>query len=329
MGINASATCSLNFGEAGKCRGYLVGERCKGMKYMFQMMNEARLLCGVQGQALAAAAYENAVVYAKERVQGNNTSIINYPDIKRTLTMSRALSEGMRALLIKTAYHIDLSIVHPDDSVRKFNQNRADLLTPVCKAYCSDWGFRVTEMALQVLGGYGYTQEYPMEQYLRDVKIASIYEGANGIQALDLMGRKLSQNGGELFRELYEDISAFIDKESENAEFKSHIESLKKALDTVAQVAMKFAEWGMSGAQDKAMLGATWFLEMVGHVVIGRILLHQATIAQERLKEGSTDKFYRNKIRTAKFFASNFFPRVYMHAKTILGEDTSALEMEF
>lgn len=329
MGINASATCSLNFGEAGKCRGYLIGERCKGMKYMFQMMNEARLLCGVQGQALAATAYENAVSYAKERVQGNNTTIINYPDIKRTLATCRAFSEGMRALLIKTARHIDLALVQTDPAQKEYNQNRADLLTPICKSYCSDMGFVVTEKALQVLGGYGYTTEYPMEQYVRDVKIASIYEGANGIQALDLMGRKLSMNGGQLFRELYEDLTTFTNQNEGHEVLKDQIEALKKSSDSVAQIAMKLAEWGMGGAQDKAMLAATYFLEMVGHTVIANILLEQAVIAHKNIKAGSTDKFYVNKIRTAKFFVAHILPGVQMRAKTILSEDTSALEMEF
>ncbi len=329
MGIRASATCSLNFGENGKCRGFLLGEKSQGMKYMFKLMNEARLLCGMQGLALGGAAYENALVYAKDRVQGGKTVIINYPDVRRNLMLCKSWVEGMRALLYYTAKQIDYSHNHSDPAVKERSQNRADLLTPVCKAYCSDMGFRVTEIAIQVYGGAGFISEYPAEQYMRDTKIASIYEGANGIQALDLMGRKLSLKGGQLFKEYYEDIAAFCSAGESNAELKPHTDALKKSLDSVAQTAMKIAEWGLGGDQNKAMLAATPFLEMVGHVSIAYFLLEQATIAAAKIKAGSNEVFYRNKIRTARFFVQNQLPHVQMRAKAILSEDQSALEMEF
>lgn len=329
MGIKASATCSLNFGENDKCRGFLLGERCQGMKYMFQMMNEARLLCGLQGLALAGTAYENALSYAKDRVQGGNQSIMNYPDVRRNLAMSKAWVEGMRGMLYSAARNIDLAKVQTDPVLRERAQNRADLLTPVCKAYCSDIGFKVTEIAVQVLGGYGFISEYPVEQYMRDAKIASIYEGTNGIQALDLMGRKLAQKNGLLFREYYEDMSQFVEQNSGNTELTGEFSAFKKSIDSVAQVAMKIAEWGMSGEQTKPMLSATPFLEMVGHVSLAYVLLEQSVLAQKKIKEGSKEVFYENKLHTTKFFVANILPMVQMRAKCILSEDTSAMDIKF
>lgn len=328
MGIKASSTCSLNFGENGKCRGFLVGEQSKGMRYMFQMMNEARLLCGSQGQAIAATAYENAVKYAKERVQGGDKVITEYPDVRRNIALMKSWIEGMRGLLLMTAKYIDISHYSEDAEEKEKAQNRADLLTPICKAYCSDTGFKVTELAMQVLGGYGYCAEYPIEQYMRDVKISSIYEGTNGIQSLDLIGRKLALKQGQLFREFYEDLTTFAGEHEGHAEVGSDVQALKAAADTVGQVAMKFAEWGMGGDIVTPQLFATPFLEMCGDVCVAHVLLSQAVLADEKIKGGSDEAFYRNKIRTARFFARNVLPRVKMRAKEILTADKSALELE-
>lgn len=329
MGIKASATCSLNFGEQGRCLGFLVGERCQGLKHMFQLMNEARLLCGLQGQAMAATAYENALAYAKERVQGGGNVIINYANVRRTLAQCKAWVEGMRGLIYKTAKYLDIANHHPDKGVRARAKNRADLLTPVCKAYCSDTGFRVADLALGIYGGYGYITEYPMEQYLRDIKIASIYEGTNDIQALDLLGRKLTIKNGELFREYYEDLSQFLSQHEGHKNFKDEVAMLKTAVDTVAQVAMKVAEWGMAGDRDKPMQAAVPFLEMVGHTATGHVLLEQALVAEKALNAGKDEAFYRNKLRTMRFFMTQILPHVKMRAKNILSEDVNAIEMEF
>lgn len=329
MGIKASSTCSLNFGENNQCRGFLLGERGNGMKYMFQMMNEARMLCGLQGEALASTAYENALKYAKERIQGGGNVIINYPNVRRNLSLCKSLVEGMRGLLYRTAYFIDVAAQATDPVMKEHAQNRADLMTPVCKSYCSDFGFRVTELAVQIYGGYGYILEYPVEQYLRDVKIASIYEGTNGIQALDLMGRKLNLKSGQLFREYHADLMAFADAEADNAELKDSIDAFKKAVDTVAQVAMKITEWGMSGETVSPLLSANPFLEMVGHTTLANILLEQAVVAQAKIKAGKNEAFYRNKIRSAKFFVTQVLPHVQMRAKNILSGDKNAIEMEF
>ena len=329
MGIKASATCTLNFGENGKCRGYLLGEQTKGMRIMFKLMNEARLMTGMQGMAIAGSAYENSLTFAKERIQGGDTAIVDYPDVRRNLTLSRAYAEGMRALLYYTGKCIDLSEVHPDEEQREYYLNRVDLLTPICKAYCTDVGFKVTELAIQIHGGYGYCSEYPVEQHMRDVKIASLYEGTNGVQAMDLMGRKLALKNGQLFREYYEEVTKFATQHEGHATLSTEIASLKKAMDTVAQVAMKIAEWGMGGDKEKCLMSATPFLELCGHATLGYLLLDQAVLAAKTIADGKDEAFYRNKVRTAKFFAYHIMPGVQMRAKEILSEDMSAMEMEY
>lgn len=329
MGIKAQATCSLNFGEKGGCRGFLVGGQSQGMKYMFQMMNEARLMTGMQGQAIAATAYLNTLKYAKERIQGGKNSIINYPDVRRNLTLMKAWVEGMRSMIYLSGFYADISDHHVDKKIKEKAQNRLDLLTPICKAYCSDFGFKVTELGIQVLGGYGYISEYPLEQYMRDTKISSLYEGTNGIQALDLMGRKLTRKNGQLFREFYEDVTEFCQQLDSNPELKEYGVSLKKAADTVGQVAMKFAEWGMGGDYDTPQLGATPFLEICGHVVIAHILLGHALVARQKITEGVTDPFYKNKILTAKYFITEILPLVQAKAKGILSANKAPLEISF
>lgn len=329
LGIRAQATCSLNFGESGKCRGFLIGEKCKGMRYMFQMMNEARLLCGLQGLALGSAAYESALKYAKERVQGGGNLIINYPDVRRNLSICKALMEGVRGLLYKTALQVDLAHKSGDEAVRESMMDRIELMTPVCKAFGSDMGFRVTEIAMQVYGGYGYISEYPVEQYMRDVKISSIYEGTNGIQALDLLGRKLPLKGGQAFRAYYEDVGGFTERHGSHEALKDEMAALKKAADTMGQVAMKMAEMGMNGDMVTPQLSATPFLDIMGYVTLTHILLEQAVLAHSKISAGSTDVYYRNKVRTAKFMVSQLLPNVSARAKSILSTDRSPIEMEF
>lgn len=329
MGIKAQATCSLNFGEAGKCRGFLVGEKSKGMRYMFQMMNEARLLCGLQGLSLGAAAYESALKYAKDRVQGGNQTIINYPDVKRNLALCKALMEGIRGLLYKTAIQIDQAHHSNDAALKETLMDRVELMTPICKAFGSDMGFKVTEIAMQVYGGYGYISEYPIEQYMRDVKISSIYEGTNGIQALDLLGRKLPLKGGQAFRAFYEELTGFSEKHASHTQLKDEMAQFKKAADTMGQVAMKMAELGMNGDMLSPQLGATPFLEIVGYVTCAHILLEQAILAQSKIDAGANEAFYRNKVRTAKFFVAQLLPNVQARGKSIMSLDKTALEMEF
>lgn len=324
MGIKAQATCSLNFGENDKCRGFLIGEQSKGMNYMFQLMNEARLLTGLQGVAIGGAAFEQARKYASERIQGGNKPIIDYPDVKRNLALSKAWIEGMRAFIYKTAYMLDQIAITTDPAEKEKLEDAVALAVPICKAYGSDFGFKVCELAIQVHGGYGYISEYPVEQHMRDCKISSLYEGTNGIQALDLVGRKLTLKNGQLFRQFYEDTAALCEKWSQLDPLAKGAQELKKAIDQIAQVAMRFMQESLSGNLNFVMLSATPFLEICGHAMISRILFEQAELC---LKD--TTDFATNKIKTANFFAFQILPLVGARTKSILSGDTSAIEIKW
>lgn len=347
MGIKAQATCTLAFGDSDRCVGYLVGQPRTGMKQMFQMMNEARLLCGMQGLSIAGAAYEQALKYAKDRIQGQGKAIITYPDVRRMLMLQRCYVEGLRSLLYHTGFYIDMGKHHEDKEKREYYEGFADLLTPICKAFGSDMGFKVTELAMQTYGGYGYISEYPVEQYMRDVKISSIYEGTNGIQALDLLGRKLAMKGGQVLQQFYSLLDEFVTKNQAEPALKDEISEFKKALDTVAQVAMGFMEMTGKGDFNYPMLSATGFLYMLSEVVLAYYLLDQAVIAHTKLTKLLTEKvddpsrqkdfikendeaaYLDGKIKTARFFVHQVLPDVKARAKSIQSGDRSALEIVF
>ncbi len=294
MGIHASPTCTLNFGDDDDCIGYLIGEECRGISYMFQMMNEARMMVGQQALGTAGTAYLNALQYTQERIHGVHISqmrdpdaprvaIVEHPDIRRMLLMMKAFTEGMRALLYATAFFADISECSEDEAERMKYHGLVELLTPVCKAWPSDMGFRVTEWAMQCFGGYGYCNDYPAEQYMRDIKICSIYEGTNGIQAMDLLGRKVSMKGGTLFMNLLSMLGEFIENNRSHATLGQNIGRLEKAKDTLAHVTVNFGKMGASGDMVYPVLHACPYLEMFGDVMVAYLLLDQARIAQEKL----------------------------------------------
>ncbi|MCE9624873.1 MAG: acyl-CoA dehydrogenase [Deltaproteobacteria bacterium] len=348
MGIKGSSTCTLSFGDSGNCIGYMLGEQRRGMPMMFQMMNEARIACGLQGAAASSAAYESALDYAKVRTQGGKTLILDYPDVRRMLITMKAYTEGMRALLLYSANLDDKEVVEKDEATKEKYAGRLSLLTPVCKAYCTDMGFKVTELAMQVYGGYGYIAEYPVEQYMRDVKISSIYEGTNGIQALDLIGRKIGQKNGEYFRELYEEMNGFCTKQAAHPAFASEVGSIKKALDQVGQVTMKLAEWGMSGNVLSPQLHAMSYLYNLGDVFVSYLLTDQAVLALAKLEEiwksqgadneekkskicteNDEARFLEGKVKSARFFVANILPQATARTKAILADDQSPLKIRF
>jgi len=358
MGIHASPTCQMAFGEDGKCRGWLLGNERDGMKIMFQMMNEARIGVGLQGAATANAAYQTALAYTKERLQGPHISrfkdptaprvaIIEHPDVRRMLMLQKAYSEGMRALLYTAAYYGDLAETLEDKEEAEKYHGLVEVLTPIAKAYCSDMGFRVTEWAMQCHGGYGYCHEYGVEQMMRDVKIASIYEGANGIQAMDLVGRKLSLKMGAYFMSVMNQVGEFIEAHKEHPELGAEVKKLEGARDAVNESAMYFA---MTGASDVTipLLNATPFLEVFGDLMIGKLLLEQATIAQDKFASIAADKnvnlkrskkvkalleddeeaaYLWNKVKTAQFFANTVLPLAPAKAEAIKAGDKSAMEV--
>ena len=356
MGIHGSPTCVLNFGDEGECIGELLGEENQGMKIMFQMMNEARIGVGLQGLATASAAYLHALQYAKDRVQGSDirnfkdpaaprTAIINHPDVRRMLMYMKSLVEGIRGLIYYSAYCADRSRTAEDENERMQWEGLLSLLTPIVKSYGSDMGFRVTETAMQVYGGYGYIAEYPVEQFLRDVKIASIYEGTNGIQALDLVARKLGLGKGMVFMGFLGKISEFVESAKGNETLKGEIAKLEAAKNALAGVGMFFAG---KAKEDfiVPVLYASPFLELMGDVAVGWQLLWQASVAQEKLKALFEEKgastpeaqdalirdskdaaFYAGKIRTAQYFANTFLALSPAKAEVIKNADKSPLEM--
>ena len=359
MGIHASPTCTLNFGDNDDCIGYLVGEECRGITYMFQMMNEARMMVGQQALGTAGTAYLNALEYTKERIQGVHVTqmrnpeaprvaIVEHPDIRRMLLMMKAFTEGMRALLYTTAFFADLAECSDDEAERKKCHGFVELLTPICKAWPSDMGFRVTEWAMQCFGGYGYCGDYPAEQYMRDIKITSIYEGTNGIQAMDLLGRKVSMAGGALFMNFLALLGEFIESHKSHATLGEHVGRLEKAKDTLAHVTIEFGKTGAGGDMVYPVLNACPYLEMFGDVMVAYLLLGEAVIAQEKFdaicseksadseearkslcEEDAEAKFYWGKVCSAEFFTTQILPRVNARAESIESGSRSAMEVVF
>ena len=357
MGIHGCPTCTLNFGESGSCLGYLLGQENAGMRIMFEMMNEARLFVGMQGLAHASAAYLHALQYAKDRLQGAavermkdpnapRVPILHHPDVRRMLMFMKSSTEGMRALLYLAAYCLDRVRVAPSSEERERFQGFVDILIPICKSVGSDLGFRVCETAIQVYGGYGYIADYPVEQFLRDCKIASIYEGTNGIQALDLVGRKLTLKRGRLFKNALEALTEILEKIRMNFNLRELVQIYEEAQESVIQVTKFFALKGMTDEFHVPLLYAKPYLDLCGDAVMGFLLLWQAYLADRRLQEIYRDHraedakarqailasnrsaaFYFGKIASARFFINQVLTQSHGRARAIMNNDKSALEL--
>ncbi len=357
LGIHGCPTCVLNFGEKNNCLGYLLGEQNQGMRIMFQMMNESRLFVGMQGQSHASAAYLHSLKFAKERTQGSEASrmrdpaaprvtIVNHPDVRRMLMLMKSVSEGLRALLYYVGFCEDMVRTADNEKEKEKYQDFIDILIPVCKAYGSDMGFRVCETAIQLHGGYGYCQEYPVEQFLRDCKIASIYEGTNGIQALDLVGRKLVIKRGQLFKRLIGETEDFLGWARKNFELRELVATFEAARDQLIQVTKYFGLKGMTEDYVETLLYATPYLELFGDVSLGLMLLWQALVAQRRLQEiyldaGARDEaaqrqvlaanrsaaFYRGKVASAEFFINNILTLAQGKARAIMSGQRAAVDI--
>jgi hypothetical protein len=297
MGIHGNATCVMNYDGA---TGYLVGEPHKGLRAMFTMMNEARLSVGVQGLAVAEAAYQQAVAYARDRLQGRAAAgpvnpdgpadpIIVHPDVRRMLMDMRSFVEAGRALILWASLMIDRYQKTGDKDAEGF----VSLLTPVVKGFLTDRGFEATVQAQQVFGGHGYTEDWPMSQFVRDARIAMIYEGANGIQALDLVGRKLGADGGRHVMAFFEEVKTFIRENEDDAELKrDFLDPLKAASKDLQAAAMFFMERGMKNPDD-ALAGSNDFLHLFGHVAFGLLWARMAKAA----RAGSSE-FHAAKLAT-------------------------------
>jgi alkylation response protein AidB-like acyl-CoA dehydrogenase len=341
MGINGSATCQLNYGENDDCVGELVGTvENQGIAQMFRLMNSARIAVGIQSVALASSAYLNALEYAKDRKQGSHitawkdptaprVNIIEHADVRRMLLDMKARVEGIRALIVKLAMHQDRASVigGTDDEQKAYHLGQIDLLVPLVKAYGSDQAFRIAETAIQVFGGAGFLKDWPVEQYARDSKIFSIYEGTNHIQAMDLVGRKLGQNGGANTQAFLGDVQKFVAAHREHPVLGPSVALLDKAQEAVGATVMRLLGWFQSGQVPMVPLNANRFLEMMSETAVGWLLLEQASIALNKLHELPSDHheraFYEGKRAAAVFFAHTVLALVPGKAESIaLGDDS-------
>ncbi len=354
MGIHGSPTCSLVFGQNDGCRGYLLGELEEGMKLMFFMMNGARIEVGLQGEAAAGAATQAALGYAKERLQSRNwkkmgqadapqVPIIEHPDVRRLLLQSKSYTEAMRALLYQTTLYEDLSSISEGEEAERYH-SYVEVLTPICKAWASDWGVQVGLWCMQVYGGYGYTKEFPIEQYVRDAQIATIYEGTNGIQALDFVGRKMRLRDGDAIKELLGLAERTFNALKGDPELMEPAWMLAAALKQIESIAKDLPK--RPDGMLVTILNAVPLLDMVGTVIGAHLLMDQAKIAKGKLAEilveagvGTDDKkaykafladnaeaaFYHNKVQTAINFAYRALPTVSAKGAAIRSGEKSAI----
>jgi len=291
-----------------------------------------------------SAAYQLAREYAKERIQGTRiedmkdanaprVAIVEHPDVKRMLAMQKAYTEGMRGMILTTAYYLDCEETAADAEERERYMNLVELLTPIIKAYCSDTAFKVTELAIQTHGGYGYIGEYGVEQHCRDAKIGSIYEGTNGVQAMDLLGRKLAGKGGARMQQFMGELSDFHKENKKHPELGDEFKRFGKYHMQLAETAMNIAMRSQTKGLAAGAFNATSLLRMMGNVTMAWQLLQQAVVASAKIKEvpeGHLDKiFYKNKIATAKFFVHHLLGENDGLVETITSADMSAFEIEF
>lgn len=333
MGIHGNSTAVLNFDEA---TGWLVGEPHKGLKAMFTMMNAARLGVAMQGLGIAEVAYQNGVAYAKDRLQMRSLTgakapdkvadpIIVHPDVRRMLLTAKAFIEGSRALSYWAAMNLDVFHKHTDAKKRQEADDLVALLTPILKAYQTDMGYEVANMMMQVYGGHGYIQEWGMEQYARDARIAQIYEGTNGIQALDLVGRKMGQGFGRLLRRFFHPVQDFIETNQMNTDLQEFIFPLAKAFMKLQQATATIAQKGLKNP-DEAGAASSDYLRMFALIALGYMWCKIAIAAQEKLANGEGDKdFYESKIKTARFFFARMLPDVDARFKMALAGSESLM----
>ena len=326
LGIHASPTCVMSYGDEGGAVGYLIGQPNEGMRYMFTMMNNARLSVGVQGLGAAEPAYQAALSYARTRRQGRavgapahaggasgtseSSLIIEHPDVRRMLLTMKAYIEAMRCLLYLNGESIDLARHHPDASVRQARQELVDLLTPVSKAWCTDLGVELTSIAVQVHGGMGYVEETGVAQYLRDSRIAPIYEGTNGIQAIDLVTRKLPMRGGAVVKGHLAAMSALDD---ELAAAGPELAGIRARLAEGVAVLTETTDWlaaHLATDPNDALAGASPYLRMFGLVTGGWLMARSALAARHLLDAGSADRrWLSDKVATARFYAEQLLPQ--------------------
>jgi alkylation response protein AidB-like acyl-CoA dehydrogenase len=334
-GLHASPTAALTFGGRDSCIGYLCGEENKGLAHMFQMMNGARINSAVSGMTLAGSAYRNALAYVKARVQGRDIAgrtadgvpIINHPDVRRMLLWMKAVVDGMRSMIYTAALWEDLAKGLGPGPEKEHYQDLIDFMTPILKAYCSDTGFRVCETAMQCLGGYGYCRDYPIERYLRDAKIMSLYEGTNGIQSMDLMGRKLTIRGGACLEAYRQEIDGFCSAHRGHPVLKAGIQQLAES----AAMLWACADEMKRRLESDPLQWASYTypaLLAFGEVTMAWRLLDMAVIAAERAaKKGNSYDFHRGKVYQAAWFVDTTLPHTQARIKICLRSGREIVEI--
>ncbi len=331
MGIHGNATCVMNMTDA---KGYLIGEPHRGMQAMFVMMNSARLGTGLQGFAIGERAYQGALNYARDRLQMRSLSgakrpelkadpIIVHADVRRMLLTIRAYTEGCRAMSYWIAQELDIAEHHPDEARRQKAEDLAALMTPVIKAFSTDKGFDSANLGIQVFGGHGYVTEHGMEQFARDARIAQIYEGTNGIQALDLVGRKLPMHDGRLLKTFFAMLDDFIAQHEDNEAYAEFILPLTKATGGLKQTSMWLATAGRENP-DHVGAAAVDYLHIFGLVTVAWMWTKMAITAIEQDPDGA-DEFYQGKIATARFYMAKLLPHVYGHMQTAMSGSDSLM----
>jgi hypothetical protein len=333
MGIHGNSTCVMNYDGA---TGYLLGQEHKGMRAMFTMMNEARIGVGMQGLAQAEVAYQNALAYAKDRLQGRDVTgaknpdgpadpLIVHPDIRRSLMDQKSFIEGARAFMLWGAELIDRS--HRGEDAEA--EGLISLMTPVIKGFLTDEGYDMTVLAQQVYGGHGYIEEWGMSQFTRDARIAMIYEGANGVQALDLVGRKLAQDSGRHVMAFFEMVKTFLkENEGDAALKKDFLDPLKAASKDLQASAMFFMQNGMKNP-NAALAGSYDFMHLFGHVCLGLMWARMAKAAHAALEAGTSDEaFYRTKLATGRFYMKRRLPATALHLARIESGAEPVMELD-
>lgn len=338
MGLHGSPTCSMALGEKGMCRGFLLGEENKGMAGMFQMMNDVRLEVGTQAFSHASAAYLYAVDYATQRLQGKKLgvsdsdapqiTIVQHPDVRRMLMSMKAYVDGMRSFTYYVALCFDKAACAETDGEKQLYKGLIEILTPVVKSYCSEKGFDVCVQAMQVFGGYGYTRDYPVEQILRDCKICSIYEGSNGIQAMDFLGRKLGLNKGLVFMALIGEIKQTIAQASEHETLSGLAGKLGKAIDIYTETVDQIVRLAASGDFAIAFINAHPLMDVTGDLVMAWMLLWRATVAIKRQGDKKQAAFYDGQIKSAQYFIQTVLPITLGKMESIKNASDAAMDID-
>ena len=324
MGIHANATCFMSYEAA---TGWLVGEENRGLPLMFVMMNESRLGVGVQGLSQGEAAYQAAAAFARDRLQGRSLTgpknpdgpadpIIVHPDVRRMLMDARAILEGGRAFMLWTALRGDLAHRHPDEAVRQAGEDVMGLMTPVLKAFLTDRGFAICSDAMQVCGGAGFTEHLSASQYLRDCRITLIYEGTNGVQALDLVGRKLAANGGRAVMALFSEIDAFVGTHGGDEAAKPFIDALAAAKAELQDATFWLMQNGPANP-DNVGAASTDYLHLFGLVALAYLWAQMVLIANAKLAAGDTDPFWTNKLTTGRHYIDRLLPETTLRLRRL------------